>query len=68
MNPNLRLFIESGLALAVVVACWTVIRTSLRLHSVLKDYPPHRHEGDLVIYPNDFQPTAARPLRFGGKR
>jgi hypothetical protein len=46
-----------------LVVAWKVIRALNRLESVMKDYPPHRHEDGLIIYPHDFKPTQAQHLK-----
>lgn len=34
----------------------------LRFFSLLRDFPPHRHEDDRIIYPFDYEPTEPRPM------
>lgn len=47
---------------------WRIIASVNRLTTVLRDYPPHRHEpGGVVVYPYDYQPAPTGRLNGGNK-
>lgn len=65
---NLHDIKDAAELLGLLVMTWRVITAVNRLTSVLRDYPPHRHEpGGVVTYPYDYQPVPAGKLNGGGK-
>lgn len=42
---------------AVLLACWRMVRAANRIVDVLKDFPPHRHVGSRILYPKGFEPA-----------
>lgn len=46
----------------VLGALWKI----LRLISLQKDYPPHRHVNGKIIYPKDYAPEQAQSMSAGG--
>ena len=59
---------HAGEFLVLIGVAWRVIRAANRIESVMRDYPPHRHEpGGVVVYPYDYQPTPAGKLNGGVK-
>lgn len=68
MNDVLGLAIHGGttglLVAALAVLVWAV-RILTRYHSILKDYPPHRHINGKVLYSPDFPPPAIERLAGG---
>lgn len=65
---NLHDIKDVGELLGLVIMTWRVITAVNRMTSVLRDYPPHRHEsGGVVSYPYDYPPAPAGRLNGGGK-
>lgn len=54
---------DSGALAFIAFVGWKV----LRFFSLLRDFPPHRHDEDRIIYPFDYEPTETRALFRGGK-
>lgn len=40
-----------------------ILRSSERLRSVLKDYPPHRHIHGAITYPKGFEPPRTETFK-----
>ena len=36
--------------------------SAIRLASILKDFPPHRHQNGDILYPKGYEPTRAQVL------
>lgn len=48
--------------LGLLTVLWKGNRAINRLIDVLKDFPPHRHENGLVIYPKDYEPGEVKRI------
>jgi hypothetical protein len=60
MNVDFTFHIAELIVLLGVA--WRVVAAANRLMSVLRDFPPHRHDNGNVIYPHGFEPTKVRRL------
>ena len=60
MNVDFTFHIAELLVLLGVA--WRVVSVANRVMSVLRDFPPHRHDNGNVIYPHGFEPTKVRRL------
>jgi hypothetical protein len=43
-----------------------IILSSLRIRSILKDFPPHRHIGSRIFYPKNYEPSKAGEMERNG--
>ena len=50
---------------AILLGIWKGIRTLNRLYDILIDFPPHRHENGLVLFPKGFEPGAVKHEQRG---
>jgi hypothetical protein len=60
MNVDFTFHIAELIVLLGVA--WRVVSVANRMMSVLRDFPPHRHDNGNVIYPHGFEPTKVRRL------
>lgn len=61
MSPDI--WFHSGELLTIIVAGGRVIRAANRVLDVMKDFPPHRHVNDHVIYPDGYPPAPIEELK-----
>ena len=54
--------IHSGEFLGFCVVGWKVIARLNREETLKKDYPPHKHIGEVIIYPNEYPPAKTEKL------
>ena len=54
--------IHSGEAFVILGACFAVIKRANRDESLKRDYPPHRHIADEIIYPKEYPPAKTERL------
>jgi hypothetical protein len=54
--------IHSGETVAIVGAAIAVIKKFGRDETIKKNYPPHRHIQDTIIYPKEYQPAKTEEL------
>lgn len=53
-----ELFFHGGeLAVLIFGVAAPIVWSSMRLRSLLKDFPPHRHIAGRIIYPSGYEPT-----------
>lgn len=57
MSPAELTFHFAELAVLVFGVAAPIIWSSMRLRSILKDFPPHRHINGSIIYPAEYAPT-----------
>ncbi len=51
------IYLTEGVQTLVLLAiAWRGLRVLNRIYDILKDYPPHRHVNDKIIYPRDYEP------------
>jgi hypothetical protein len=49
-----------GDSVVLIVVAARVMHVANRIMSVLKDFPPHRHEGKMILFPNGYGPAAVQ--------
>lgn len=64
----IELFIMSGIAWKIVQAVNNQVKSSNRVLDALRDFPLHRHVGNKVIYPADYQPPPIEEIPTNGNR
>jgi hypothetical protein len=42
-----------------------ILYTAIRLHSLMKDFPMHKHVNGKVLYPKGYEPTRVETLEIG---
>jgi hypothetical protein len=57
VDPLIDHLLHGGELSVLLLLLWRGAKFINRLDSVNKDYPPHRHIGDRIIYPRDFPPA-----------
>lgn len=57
MNGAELNFHVAELAVLVFGVAAPIIWSTLRLRSIFKDFPPHRHINGTILYPADYAPT-----------
>lgn len=57
MNQWELVFHAGELGVLIFGVAAPIIWSALRLRSVLKDFPPHRHINGTIIYPSGYAPT-----------
>jgi hypothetical protein len=62
MWPHLSLTIDVTALLAILGICWKANRVLNRFLDVLREFPPHRHVGNQVLYPKDMTPEDPQQL------
>ncbi len=57
-----------SMAVIGIVAAVKVIRAADRVGNLLKDFPPHRHIGDTIVYPDGYGPPISQRLSRGASQ
>lgn len=65
MNPLIDHLLHGAELSGAFVVLWKAIRVLNRFESVMKDYPPHRHVGNRILYPRDFSPAKTEHMTAG---
>ena len=65
LPPYLELIIQGSELVAFIIAVWKAVRVANRILDVLKDFPPHRHVGLGIIYPEGYTPPPIEKLTSG---
>jgi hypothetical protein len=63
MNKWELIFHAAELAVMIFGVACPVIWATLRLRSILLDFPPHRHIGGTILYPKGYEPSQASTIR-----
>ncbi len=60
--PSLETLAHIGDSIIILTMAGRVIHVANRILFLLKDFPPHRHEGRLILFPNGYGPAAVQRL------
>lgn len=62
MQPGLIELVSGGNLIALILILWRLSRAAGAMERIVRDFPPHRHIGEDIIYPTGYDP--GKPSRI----